>query len=154
MVTIIQSCQKEISDQITATNNLPVVVTKNISGVTDTAATGAGDVIADGGTPVTIRGLCWSLSVNPTISDNQSANGIGLGSFAHTMTGLLPSTTYHVRAYATNNAGTAYGADSSFITASASSLLPAVVTATITSITSTGATGGGHVIGDGGSAVT
>lgn len=36
--------------------------------------------------------------------------------FAKVITGLLPATTYHFRAFATNSADTVYGADRSFTT--------------------------------------
>ena len=58
---------------------------------------------------VTARGVCWSTSENPTISNSHTTDGSGLGSFTSSITGLTSGETYYVRAYATNSAGTAYG---------------------------------------------
>ncbi len=94
----------------------PTVSTTAVSNVTATTADGGGNVTSDGGKPVTARGICWSTSVNPTIADSLTAGGSGIGVFVSSMTNLLPETTYHVRAYATNNMGTSYGNDVTFTT--------------------------------------
>ena len=65
---------------------------------------------------VTARGVCWSTSQNPTISNSHTTDGNGTGSFTSSLTNLTPNTTYYVRAYATNNAGTGYGEQKSFTT--------------------------------------
>lgn len=62
-----------------------------------------------GGSEVTARGVCWSTSDNPTIADNKTNNGAGVGSFTAQISNLVASSTYYVRAYATNNIGTSYG---------------------------------------------
>lgn len=84
------------------------VTTGAITGITPTSATGGGYVITDGGSTFT-RGVCWSTSVNPTINNALTSDGTGLGSYSSAITGLLPGTVYHVRAYVTNAAGTVYG---------------------------------------------
>ena len=94
----------------------PTVTTTAISAIDKTTATGGGNVTADGGATVTARGICWSTSQNPTITGNHTTNGTGTGSFTSSMTGLTANTTYYVRAYATNSAGTAYGEEVSFTT--------------------------------------
>ena len=72
---------------------------------------------SDGGSPVTARGVCWSTSANPVTGANSYTNdGTGTGTFTSNMTALTANTTYHVRAYATNSVGTAYGADKHFTT--------------------------------------
>ena len=65
---------------------------------------------------VTSRGVCWSTSQNPTINDNKTTDGSGTGGFTSSLTNLTPNTTYYVRAYATNSAGTGYGNVVSFTT--------------------------------------
>lgn len=96
---------------------LPVVTTgTNISNISFNSATGNGNVTSDGGSPVTARGLCWGTASNPAISGPHSTEPGGTGSFVSNMTGLMPSTIYHVRAYATNATGTAYGANVTFST--------------------------------------
>ena len=94
----------------------PTVTTTAISNIGKTTATGGGNITADGGGTVTARGICWSTSQNPTLSGSHTTNGTGTGSFTSAMTGLTVNTTYYVRAYATNSAGTAYGEEVSFTT--------------------------------------
>ena len=94
----------------------PTVTTTAISDIDKTTATGGGNVTADGGATVTARGICWSTSHNPTVSGSHTTDGTGTGSFTSAMTGLTANTTYYVRAYATNSAGTAYGEEVSFTT--------------------------------------
>jgi hypothetical protein len=76
----------------------------------------SGNVINDNNSTVTARGICWSTSASPTIADNIVPSGTGEGTFSVTIYGLTSNTTYHVRAYATNGGGTAYGDDVSFTT--------------------------------------
>ena len=95
---------------------LPTIVTLSVDDVTETAALAGGNVTEDGGAEVTSRGVCWSTNQNPTISDNHTNNGAGVGEFSSQITGLNPNTTYYVRAYATNEKGTAYGETVSFTT--------------------------------------
>lgn len=94
----------------------PTVITSNVSNITSNSAICGGEVISDGGGNIAERGICWSTSENPTMNDNHVAAGTGLGVFTATMNGLEVNTKYHVRAYATNEAGTAYGLDREFVT--------------------------------------
>jgi hypothetical protein len=88
---------------------VPTLTTTTVSGISLNAANTGGNITADGGTTITSRGLCWSTSSNPTIQDNKLTNGNGSGTFTINLTGLQGGTTYYVRAYATNAAGTGYG---------------------------------------------
>ena len=92
------------------------VVTSSVSNVTTSSATCGGNVISDGGLEITVRGVCWSTSEHPTVSDNNTIDGSGLGSFTSNITGLTANTTYYVRAYATNANGTVYGEQKTFTT--------------------------------------
>ena len=94
----------------------PSVMTASVSDITAVSATCGGIITSDGGAIVTARGVCWSTSHNPTVSSNHTTDGSGTGSFTSTLTSLTPNTTYYVRAYATNSAGTAYGNEVSFAT--------------------------------------
>ena len=87
------------------------------SSITETTSSNGGVISNDGGASVTARGVAWSTSTAPTISDSYTTDGTGTGTFTSSLTGLSGSTTYYVRAYATNSAGTAYGAEVSFTTA-------------------------------------
>lgn len=75
------------------------------------------DLTADGGDPVTERGLCWSVTENPTIANSKSTDaGKGTGKYTGAITGLLPQTDYYVRAYAKNGGGVSYSANIRFKT--------------------------------------
>ena len=132
-------------------DGLPTLRTDSVTSIAATTATCGGEVLADGGFAVTARGVCWSTATQPTISNNHTTDSLGLGTFASQIIGLVPGTTYYVRAYATNPAGTAYGPQGTFTTQSG---LPTVVTAAATAISATSVTIGGTVIADGGFAVT
>ena len=98
---------------------LPVLTTQNVTSMTAAnSAVCGGNITSDGWSKITARGVCWSTSPNPTIDDNKTEDGSGIGSFTSNITGLIENTTYYVRAYATNEKGTAYGEEKSFTTAS------------------------------------
>ena len=99
-----------------ATITLPTVITAEVTEITTNSAKGGGEVTNDGGAEVTERGICWSTNENPTLNDSHVATGTGTGAFIAMMNGLGANTTYHVRAYATNEVGTAYGLDREFVT--------------------------------------
>jgi hypothetical protein len=109
LTMMLVSCKPEIE--------MPTVVIKSVGGVTETTAKVVGQVTADGGAEVTERGVCWNTNGTPTILDFRvkDAEG-GLGMFTLNLSNLEPQTTYYVRAYATNEAGTSYGEDKSFTT--------------------------------------
>lgn len=96
---------------------LPTVNTIAANTIDTMHATLNGEVSNEGGATVTVRGICWSTSPNPTSDLSTSTiEGAGLGSFSSMVSNLLPNTTYHFRAYATNSVGTAYGGDMTVIT--------------------------------------
>ena len=137
-------------ETFTSTANLPELTTSSASAITATTAACGGDITVDGGATVSARGVCWSTTTNPTVSlSTKTTDGSGPGTFTSSITGLTTGTTYYLRAYATNSAGTAYGALISFKTLS----LPVLTTTTISLIKSTTATSGGNISSDGGAAV-
>jgi len=89
------------------------VTTSNISSITTTTATSGGTITSDGGHQVTVRGVCWSTTASPTTANSKTADGSGTGSYTSSLTGLAAGTLYYVRAYAINDAGTAYGNETS-----------------------------------------
>lgn len=95
---------------------LPSVVTTNISDISYRSAKGGGEVISDGGSDVTARGICWSRNQNPDFDDQCQSSGSGTGAFSIDIDNLSTNTRYYVRAYATNSAGTSYGEAESFTT--------------------------------------
>jgi len=99
---------------------LPALSTSAVSGITYNSASSGGNITSDGGAAITARGVCWSTSPNPTVSlSTKTVDGSGSGNFTSSITGLAASTTYYVRAYATNSVGTSYGNEVIFTTTSA-----------------------------------
>lgn len=97
--------------------SVPVLTTTDISAVTGNTASSGGNITLQGASAVTARGVCWSTSPNPVVgTSNQTSDGTGTGVFTSAITGLAISTTYYVRAYATNSAGTGYGNQVMFTT--------------------------------------
>ena len=126
----------------------PEVTTAEITDITVNSAKCGGEVTFNGNVNVTARGICWSTSQNPTVEDNKTEDGSGIGSYTSSMINLEHNTTYYVRAYATNKVGTSYGKEVSFTTLE--KLLPMVTTAAgVTDITYTSAVSGGEVTFDG-----
>jgi uncharacterized protein (TIGR02145 family) len=107
-------------DSITYTipnpGNLATLTTLPAVNITDIAATSGGNITNNGGSLITQRGVCYSTSLSPTTANTTIISGSGTGSFTSNLTSLTASTTYYVRAYATNSAGTAYGNELSFTT--------------------------------------
>jgi hypothetical protein len=163
------SCKKEIENPVkTGSENKipPTVMTFGVSSVTQTSVSVQGSVMNNGGTEAFTRGICWSTSENPTIADNSTSEGSGVGYFVVSIANLMPGTRYYVRAYAINGAGTSYGSQVSFTTTSGieisgtpgqiikASSLPILTTTEITSITASSAVSGGNITDDGGGDIT
>lgn len=134
----------------TGTIVIPTVISTSVTLVTGSGATSGGNVTDDGDGSITARGVCWSLTSSPTILSSKTSNGTGTGIFTSSITGLQPATTYHLRAYATNSAGTAYGNDLTFTTLATK---PALTTVVASEITRTSATSGGNIVSDGGATI-
>jgi uncharacterized protein (TIGR02145 family) len=140
------TCKKE---------NLPTVITSNIIDITQNSAIGGGNIIREGSSSITARGVCWSTLRNPTTLDSKTTDGSGAGNFTSRLTGLSVNTTYYIRAYATNSSGTAFSSNSiSFTTNPVNAVTPTLTTAPASSITTTSASCGGNITNDGGSPVT
>lgn len=95
---------------------LPNVTTLPVINITYNSATPGGDVTGDGGSSITARGVCYATTANPSLTGPHTTETGTTGTFTSNLTGLLPQTTYHVRAYATNMVGTTYGNDLTFTT--------------------------------------
>ena len=131
----------------------PSVLTSSITNKTAITATAAGNVTDSGTASIISRGICYASTINPTTANSvvvSTTNSVG--SFTVNLSGLLPSTTYHYRAFATNAVNTSYGVDSVFTTAATS--IPTVTTTTATSITGTACVSGGNVSYSGGASIT
>lgn len=137
----------------TTTDGLPAITTVSVTNITAKSAICNADVTTDGGYNLTACGVCWSAtSATPTIADKHTSEVVRSGEFAANVTNLSASTTYYVRAYATNENGTSYGETKSFTTTQG---LPTVTTTDPgENITSTSIATGGNVTDDGGFAVS
>ena len=137
------------------TQTIATVTTEEVTEITQTTAVCGGEVLDDGGSTVTERGVCWNTEPNPTPSDNCTVDGDGVGKFTSEITGLESDTKYYVRAYAKNAAGTGFGAERSFTTQDGGTqTIVTVTTEEVTEITQITAVCGGEVTDDGGSTVT
>ena len=77
--------------------------------MTTSTAEGTATVTLDGGSAIKERGLCWNTTGSPTTADSHIADSsVGTGVFTDVLSGLIEGPTYNVRAYATNDVGTAY----------------------------------------------
>lgn len=149
----INSAGTSYGNQITFTTmqvTIPVLTTTSASLITQISASSGGNITADNGGSILARGVCWNTSSNPTLSNSKTTNGIGIGTFTSSLTGLVGNTTYYVRAYAINSAGTDYGNQVSFLTSPG---VPMLTSAEGTTITGTSAISGGNVTSDGGATV-
>lgn len=102
-------------------DKVPTVSTLQATGITQIIAYGGGDVINDGGSPVTERGVLISKQPNLIYvgpGPNVIQAGSGTGSFNVTFDSLWADTTYFIRAYAKNAVGVGYGNTISFHTLS------------------------------------
>ena len=131
----------------------PTVETVAATNVTMNTATVEGNVTNDGGSPVTERGICYSIYENPTLSDSVRLAGTGIGRYYCEMTNLTNATTYYIRAFATNSEGTSFG-DVITVRTVEHPMLPTVTTDEVSDITLNTAVCGGNVLSDGFAAIT
>jgi hypothetical protein len=144
---------KSVSSRVRAIRSFPsapIITTTAVGVITVTSAICGGNLTGSGGAEITARGVCWSTSPNPTLADYFTSESPDTGAFSSTISGLDSLTTYHVRAYATNGIGTAYGNEISFTTLG----LPILTTVAVNTISGTKAQSGGNISNDGGSPVT
>lgn len=128
-----------------------VITTDEVTSITPTSAVSGGEITYDGGKTITAYGVCWATKDAPTISDNKTEDGDGVGKFTSNITNLEPGTTYYVRAYAVNANGTFYGEAKMFSTGK---VVPTVTTASMKDVTFEDAYSGGTVTYNGGDVIT
>jgi hypothetical protein len=142
-----------VQTSFTTRSSLPTVTTNDpIKDITKSTATAGGNVTSNGGSAITSRGVCWDTKTKPTISNSRTSETPGTGAFTSSITGLMQSTTYYVRAYATNSQGTEYGNEVSFQTTLTSK--PTVTTGASIPVSAFSATISGNVTDNGGIALT
>jgi uncharacterized protein (TIGR02145 family) len=155
MVFLPFSCKKapELPSNTNKTT-IPTITTSSVLNIHYNSIECGGLVSSDGGAPVTVRGVCWNNSGNPTFQNNLgfTSDSIGIGSFTSLVTGLEENTNYFITAYATNERGTAYGSVKAFTTLEI--ILPTVITSQVNYITNNSAQTGGEVTDDGNGTIT
>lgn len=92
----------------------PSISISTVTKIKEVSATGNGNVTHDGGATVTERGFVYSTDENPTTDDSKITIAGTTGAYTGTLSGLVAGTTYYVRAYAINSAGTGYSSQVSF----------------------------------------
>ncbi len=136
-----------------AVANPATVSTAAVSSVSTTSAVSGGTISSNGGGAVTARGIVWSTNQDPTISDSKTTENVTSGSYVSSLSGLSAGTTYYVRAYATNSAGTSYGSQVSFTTL-ANIVSPTVSTTSQSQVTNKSFVVSGNITDWGGAEVT
>jgi len=125
---------------------------------TPTTASFVLNITSNGGATVTSCGVVYSSSVtNPIIGQANCFNAPltstpVIGNNNISVSGLTQATTYYVRAWAVNSAGTCYTAPAIPVVTTAN--LATLSTSPATLVTSTSATLGGSITSDGGTAIT
>lgn len=101
-------------------NTAPVVTSGSASAITQVSATVSGTITNTGCSAITAYGIEYSTTAgfaNGTGTAVASSN-LSAGNFSSALTGLVTATTYYYHAWATNSAGTSYGTEGTFTTAS------------------------------------
>jgi hypothetical protein len=125
---------------------LPLLSTTGVTAIDSVSAISGGNIFSDGGDPIIAKGICWSTSSEPSISNSLTFDGQGIGSFSSSILGLAKGTKYYVRSYATNSFGTAYGQVLLFYTLGATPvIIPTVQTLEASNIMTSVATLNGTV---------
>lgn len=136
-----------------AVANPATVSTTSVSSVSTTTAVSGGTISSNGGGAVTASGVVWSTNQDPTIVDSKTTENVTSGSYTSSLSNLTAGTTYYVRAYATNSAGTSYGSQVNFTTL-ASIVAPTVSTTSQSQVTNKSFVVSGNVTDWGGAEVT
>jgi hypothetical protein len=135
VILSLQSCLKEA--------DLPTLTTNEVSIIKNHSAVSGGTIIDDGGAEINVSGVCWGTADNPTIASSKTINrNKGIGSFECLLFDLTPNTYYHLRAFATNRVGTAFGNEVHFKT---TQVQPQVTTTSVSDVKYTIARAEGNI---------
>lgn len=151
-----------VSELKTSTLVAPSVSSLTVTDIKNDNARARAMISSDGGATITERGFVWSMGENgsPTI-DKGSYTGKVVSTTAGTslsfeavmqQPAMQHSTSYSVRAYATNSAGTGYSSSISFVTGSSS--VPTNGEVTFSNITGKGVIMKARISSNGGASIT
>jgi hypothetical protein len=100
---------------ITAPTIKLTIAPKSIKGTS--AISGGDSILSNGGSSIVSKGICWSTTNNPTVTDSISVSGsTNLSNYECNLRNLNPNTTYYVRAFVSNVQFIGYGPVQSFQT--------------------------------------
>lgn len=133
-----------------STSDFAKVLTLPLVPVNDYTFIAGGNVLSDGGASITKRGIVFSKIPGAAVDVKLGRIGLiyigsGLGQYTTQIDGFLPDSTYYLRAFAINDAGTVYGEELSFTIYNG----PTIQTKPIKDITEKSANSGG-IIANGG----
>lgn len=106
LASAFHSCEKK---------EIPEVATSEAEVITTVLARCGGAILSEGTGNITDCGICWGTDPLPDLSDNVISGYPAADTFSCDMSGMLKNRPYYVRAYATNENGTAYGDAVSFV---------------------------------------
>lgn len=120
--TLFLSCDDEKPQAV------PTVITGTITNIKETSATAKGEITNDGTLEILASGFVYSnTNAAPTLQDNFVETTDTEDEFTSELSGLTSSTTYHIRAFASNKKGTGYGDVVDFTTGNAAPVASNVV---------------------------
>ncbi|HEX5155175.1 MAG TPA: sulfatase-like hydrolase/transferase, partial [Parafilimonas sp.] len=111
--------KQQLLDVITSyvAQGIPIISAPSLSSLTGFSVTLKDTIYQNGGSTVTASGAVWSTKPDPEIpSSSHTSTETLQGPFSTEITGLTPNTTYYIRAYAVNFAGTVYSNQVKFTT--------------------------------------
>jgi uncharacterized protein (TIGR02145 family) len=107
-VIITTNCKKDIKT--------PTILTTDVKNITTSTADFGGEIIDSASSTIIELGFCWSTKCSPTIENDKLKAKINTNVFKAHIEGLIPQSTYYVRAFITNSEGTYYGEEKTFTT--------------------------------------
>jgi hypothetical protein len=101
---------------VTTAAKIPTIETTQVYDEASYTAKSGGQIISDGGSPITAKGILWSTTKDAKIETTTTFTNAGIGNatFISILTNLVPGTIYFVKAYARNSIGVAYGTEREF----------------------------------------
>lgn len=99
-----------LSSAVAQTPKVPSLTTNEATVITHYSVFTGGNITDNGGSTITSKGICWSNTKQmPEITDAKITSNSAGNNFQLYVKCLKPNSTYYIRSYATNKAGTGYG---------------------------------------------
>lgn len=106
-----------VTGGVTISGGLPTVTTDSVYNITNSNATTKGTIVANGSNAITAKGFVFDTFPNPSVTHSDVIlSADTFKTFYSSVTGFVSNKTYYFKAFATNSAGTGYGAERSFRT--------------------------------------